>query len=82
MTWIKALKLATPCWIVSTGAIGVSMVFTDFATNVGAAEALKRLCLIALVGLPLIAFLIRATADDAARFRAAFPKKGEDKGQR
>lgn len=80
MTWIRALKWATPFWIVTIGAISVSMFLTDFATNVGAAEALKRLCLIALVALPLIAFLIRATVDDVTRFRAAFLKKGADKG--
>jgi hypothetical protein len=82
MTWIKALKWATPFWIATIGTIGISMFCTDFATDVGTPEALKRLCLAALVGLPLIAFSIRATVDDVVRFRAAFPKKGADEGQR
>lgn len=81
MTWIRALKWATPFWIVTICAIGISMFFTDFAKDVGTPEALKRLCLVALVGLPLIALVIRATVKDVARFRAAFPKKGADKGQ-
>lgn len=76
------MKWATPIWIVTIGAIGLSMFFTDFATDVGTAEALQRLCLVALVGLPLIAFVIRATVDDVANFRAAFLKNGADKGQR
>lgn len=81
MTWINALKWVTPFWIVTICAIGISMFFTDFANDVGTPEALKRLCLVALVGLPLIALVIRATVKDVARFRAAFAKKGADKGQ-
>jgi len=72
MTWMKALKWATPVWIVTIAAIGALMFLTDFAAGVGTAEALKRLVLGAFVALPLITFLVKETIDDLARFRAAF----------
>ncbi len=81
MTWSKAFKWAMPFWVALIGGIGASMFFTDFATDVGTTEALKRLCLVALVGLPLVAFLIKATVDDIARLRAAFPKNGRDRDE-
>ena len=82
MTWKKAFKWATPVWIVTIGAISGLMFLTDFATDVGIAEAFKRLCLVALVALPLVAFLIRATVGDVARFRAVFLKENGDESQR
>jgi hypothetical protein len=38
----------------------------------GTAEALKRIALVTLVALPLIAFLVKTTSNDVIRYRAAF----------
>lgn len=78
MTWMKAFGWATPVWIVTIGMIGASMFLTDFATDIGMTESLTRLCLVAFVGLPLIAFLIRATVNDVMKFRVLFLKKDAD----
>lgn len=69
---MKALKWATPVWIVTMAAIGALMFLTDFVLNAGTAETLKRFVLVTFAALPLITFLIRAISDDVARFRATF----------
>jgi hypothetical protein len=45
MTWITALKWATPIWILVIGIIGAFLFLTDFAADMGEAEAIKRLAL-------------------------------------
>jgi hypothetical protein len=80
MKWMTALRRATPVWIVTIGAVGASMFLTNFAAEVGAAEAIKRLALVAVAALPLIAFLVKATSDDFMRFKAAFSARDADGG--
>lgn len=72
MKWMTAFIWATPVWAVAVGAAAASMFFTDFAAEVGVVEAYKRLLIFTLLTLPIIAFVIRATSGDVARFRAAF----------
>ncbi|MCY7272109.1 MAG: hypothetical protein LH485_08685 [Sphingomonas bacterium] len=58
---------------------GAFMFYTDFAAQVGKAEALKRFALVAVVTLPLITWLISKSIDDFAAFRAAWPTKATKK---
>lgn len=56
----------------AVGAAAASIYFTDVAGEVGTVEAYKRLLIFTLITLPLTAFVIKATSNDGARFRAAF----------
>ena len=83
MKWMTALRWATPVWIVTIGLAGAGMFLTDFfATDVGNAEVTKRFALLAVVSLPLIAFLVKETSDDFGRFRAAFPPQDAEENDR
>lgn len=64
MRWSKALALAVPAWIVVCGA----MVAINYAAD--ARATLLDLSLALLAAYPLIAFLIKATAGDWAKWRA------------
>jgi len=72
MKWMTAFIWATPVWAVAVGAAAASMFFTNFATEVGTAEAHKRLLIFTFITLPLIAFVIKTTSNDVACFRATF----------
>jgi len=75
-----AVKWSLPVWVVTVSAIGASMLLTNFVEEIGTPEALKRLGFIVVLGLPLIACLIKATADDVAAYRAAWRKDDADEG--
>ncbi|MEO6579782.1 MAG: hypothetical protein ABIN83_01355 [Sphingomicrobium sp.] len=53
---------------------------TDFVEEIRTPEALKRFGLVLVVGLPLIAYIIKASADDVAAYRAALGKDDADEG--
>lgn len=80
MKWTTAVKWSVPVWVVIMSAIGTLMFSTDFVQEIGTPVALKRFGLILVVALLLIAYLIKATADDVAAYRAAWGKDDADEG--
>ena len=80
MKWTTAVKWSFPVWVIAMSAIGAWVFLTVFVEEIGTPEAIKRFGLIVVVGLPLIAYLVKATADDIAAYRAVWGKADADEG--
>lgn len=81
MRWVTAFKWALPVWLVTIAAVGALMFFTDFVWETGAAEAIRRFTVVVVVALPLIAWLIKASSEDLAAYRAAFETRDSEEGK-
>jgi len=64
-----ALKWALPVWFVAMLAVAASMFLTGFFDEVGRTETLKRFVAVVVVTFPLVAWIIKRTADDILWWR-------------
>lgn len=71
MVWSKALKLAVPVWLL----VGAMILAIDHVAD--AKATVVNLVIGLAAAYPVIAFIIKETAEDIAKWRAAFSSKSE-----